>query len=247
MLTWASGRMYKPRGYRRRIDAGDLVSFEVIERETDLAILAASDVRAAAREAVLNCRADIEGYIARDKAFLTALGPLAARPDAPAIIKAMAEAASRAGVGPMAAVAGAVADHVGAALLAVTDEVIVENGGDIFFRTARARVAAVEAGEASPFAGKLAIELAPSEKGLGVCTSSGTVSHSLSFGAADAALILARTAALADAVATAAGNMVRAPGDISAAIDRARSIEGVLGVLILAGSKMGTWGQIQLV
>ena len=104
---------------------------------------------------------------------------------APGIVKAMAVAAQKASVGPMAAVAGAIAEFVGKDLLKFSEQVIVENGGDIFIRTDRKRTLGIYAGEDSPFTGKLAIEVDPCESGMGICTSSGTVSHSLSFGNAD--------------------------------------------------------------
>ena len=89
--------------------------------------------------------------------------------------------------------------------------------------------------------------MGPAEKGLGVCTSSGTVSHSLSFGKADAALIISFDAALADAAATAAGNAVKNKDYIEKGINLAKSIDGVKGVLIIVGDKMGTWGEIKLI
>ena len=103
------------------------------------------------------------------------------------------------------------------------------------------------AGDNSPFTGKLAIDIEPDDNGIGVCTSSGTVSHSLSFGNADAALIISTSAALADAAATAAGNIIKNAGDIEKGINLARSIEGVRGALIIVGDKMGSWGEIKFV
>ena len=99
----------------------------------------------------------------------------------------------------------------------------------------------------SPFSGKLAVEISPSDAGTGVCTSSGTVSHSLSFGKADAALIISDNAALADAAATAVGNAVKSKDHIEKGIVLARSIDGVKGVLIIVKDKLGSWGEIKLV
>ena len=239
--------MFKERTYRRWVGSDDLVSFEVKEKETDLYILAGKNLETKAREAVLIYRADIERYILKNPEFYTALAPMNIEKDSPRIVQVMAQAASKAGVGPMAAVAGAVAEFVGRDLLAFSDQVIIENGGDIFLKTSRKRVMGIYAGERSPFTGRLAIEIVPSDNGLGVCTSSGTVSHSLSFGNADAALIIADDAALADAAATAAGNAIKSADDIEKGIGLAKSIEGVKGVLIIAGDKMGSWGEIKLV
>lgn len=238
--------MYKERAYRRWVKSDDLVTFEVVERETDLFISAAKDLGREAREAILRYRRDIEDYIRKNPIFYSSLEPISVKIDAPAIVKAMAEAGRKAGVGPMAAVAGAMAEFVGRDLLKSSEEIIVENGGDIFVRSAKTRTFGIYAGERSPFTGKLAVEVGPSGDGLGVCTSSGTVSHSLSFGNADAALVIAQSASLADAMATATGNMVKAPADIEKAIAFAKSVEGVKGVLILIGDKMGSWGEVKL-
>jgi hypothetical protein len=147
----------------------------------------------------------------------------------------------------MAAVAGAMSEFVGIDLIKLSEEVIVENGGDIFMRSPKTKTLGIFAGDRSPFTGKLAVEIAPSPRGIGVCTSSGTVSHSLSFGNADAALVIANSAALSDAVATATCNRVKRASDIESAISFAKAIEGVTGVLILMGDKMGSWGEIKLV
>jgi len=239
--------MFKERTYRGWAQNDDLTSFEVKEKETDLFILAAKNLETQARESILNNRGDIERYIIKDAAFYSSLVPVAIDKDAPQIVKVMAQAGRMAGVGPMASVAGAVAEFVGRDLLAFTDQVIVENGGDIFFKTSKRRTMGIYAGENSPFTGNLAIEIDPDENGVGVCTSSGTVSHSLSFGKADAALIISSDTALADAVATIAGNAVRNEDEIEKGIDLAKSVKGIKGVLILINDKMGSWGEIKLV
>jgi len=240
--------MYKPRTYRRWVKPDGLVPFEIVESQTDLAISATKDLSPQARAAVLTYRQDLENYIKSDRNFFTSLEPLKVRPGAPGIVKMMANAASRAGVGPMAAVAGAIAELVGRELLKYSAEVIVENGGDIFMRVNRRTVMGVYAGSASPFTGKISLEISPSDgAGLGVCTSSGTVSHSLSFGKSDAVVIISKETALADAVATATGNVLKAPGDIEKGIDFAKSIYGVTGVLVMMKNEMGSWGEIKLI
>ena len=186
-------------------------------------------------------------YIRSDPSFFSSLEPLEVMEDAPEIVRVMAEASEKAVVGPMASVAGAMAEFVGRELLAFSGEVIVENGGDIFLRASKPRTLGIFAGEESPFTGKLAIEVPPSEEGLGLCTSSGTVSHSLSFGRSDAVLVMARGAALADAMATSVGNILKTPEYIQMALDRAKSVDGVLGVVAIIGDKFGTWGNIKLI
>jgi len=166
--------------------------------------------------------------------------------DAPPIVGVMAEAAQIAGVGPMAAVAGAIAEAVGKDLLVCTPEVVVENGGDIFMKISRTRLIGVYARESS-FTGKIALEISPEETPLGVCTSSGTVGHSFSLGAADAVIVLSRSTALADAAATAIGNRVKSAEDIDVAIGQAQAIDGLAGVVIIKDDKMGMWGNVKLV
>lgn len=237
-----------PRTYREWLRS-ELHSFEVRVGESDLLIGAESargGLRALAKEALRAVRADLEAYLHRDRGFQAALVPYQPHPDAPPIAHEMAEAAGRCGVGPMAAVAGAVAEHVGRELLAHTPQVVVENGGDIFLHTSRPRVAAIYAG-ASPLSGRLGLRLSRLDQPLGLCTSSGTVGPSLSFGRADAAIVLATSAALADAAATALGNRARAAADLEPALEFLGQVEGVLGGVVVIGSHLGAWGEVKLV
>jgi len=174
------------------------------------------------------------------------LDPYQAEAEAPAIVKEMARVSQLTGVGPMAAVAGAIAEAVGRDLLAFSPEVIVENGGDIFLKISKKRLVGVYAGESS-FTRKIALEIIPRETPLGVCTSSGTVGHSLSLGSADAVIVLSPSTALADAAATALGNLVKAADDIPQTIERAQSIQGLRGLVIIVGDKMGVWGRVKIV
>jgi hypothetical protein len=232
--------------YRRRVSASGLSSFTVTVRESDLHISARGDLSESAAAALLAAREGIEAYIAAHSGFEKTLSPWPNDPGAPEIVRAMFAAGRTAGVGPMAAVAGAVAEAVGRALLPASPEVIVENGGDIFMAGRGERVAAVFAGP-SPLSLKLGLRLAGAPGGCGLCTSSGTVGPSLSLGRADAAVILAPDAALADAVATALGNRVKSKGDLKPAIDWAASVPGVLGALAIAGPDLAAWGDLELV
>jgi len=238
--------MYQPRHYRLLIKEEDLVHFNVVVKETDLYIRAGRNLQKKALQVVLKQRALLEGYIARHPEFATTLKPFSIGDDAPHIVKEMAEAAERVGVGPMAAVAGAVAEYVGKELLNFSSEVIVENGGDIFLKNLERRVVGIYTGKA-PFTGKIALQIEPEDTPLGVCTSSGTVGHSLSLGRADAAIVLSPSTPLADAAATAIGNLVTEEDDIYRGIEFDKSIEGLKGVAIIKGDKMALWGEINLV
>jgi ApbE superfamily uncharacterized protein (UPF0280 family) len=238
--------MYEPRTYRHWIRDDDLVSFIVVVRETDLFIRARSDLKQIALDSIIKCRAQIEHYIETHPLFQTTFEPYQIEKDAPPLIKSMAKAALTAGVGPMAAVAGVIAESIGRDLLLFSPEVIVENGGDIFAVIQRTRNIGIYAGK-SPFTGKIALEINPADTPLGICTSSGTIGHSVSFGKADAVLVLSHDTALADAAATAIGNGIKTAADIDAGLERAKSIEGLTGAVIIKGDKIGLWGDIKLV
>ena len=238
---------YEPRFYRDWSKDKDLISFTVVVRESDLYVRATRNLSRKALKVLLKHRASLEEYIQRNPAFLSSLEPLAVGQDAPLIVKAMAEAAEKVGVGPMAAVAGAIAEYVGKDLFPFSREVIVENGGDIFLKTQKTRSIGIYAGESSPFTGRLALIIEPKETPLGICTSAGTVGHSLSFGKCDAAILLSPSASLADAAATAVGNIIRSADDIQKGIDFAKGVEGIKGVVIIKDDRIGVWGDVRLV
>ncbi|MBN1862729.1 MAG: UPF0280 family protein [Dehalococcoidales bacterium] len=237
--------MYQPRSYRHWIRDTDLVTFNVVVGETDLYLSAETNLKRKALRLVKKYRDTLEGYIERHPAFRDSLEALPVDEAAPHIVKAMMVAAARAGVGPMAAVAGAIAEFVGRELLAFSPEVIVENGGDIYLKSPKKRVVGIYAGD-SPLTGQIGLEIEGAATPLGICTSSGTVGHSLSHGRADAVIALAGSAALADAAATAIGNLVKRPDDIAGGLERARGIEELKGVVIIVGGDIGFSGEVKL-
>jgi ApbE superfamily uncharacterized protein (UPF0280 family) len=238
--------MHEPRFYRHWIKDDDLVSFEVVVKQTDLYIRSRRDLKDKALDSVLKHRGSLEAYIGRHPIFLTTLDPYQAEAGAPAIVKEMARVSQLAGVGPMAAVAGAIAEAIGRDLLAFSPEIIVENGGDIFLKISKKRLVGIYAGQSS-FTKRIALEIMPRETPLGICTSSATVGHSLSLGNADAVIVLSPSAALADAAATALCNIVKTADDIPQAIEKAQGIEGLHGLVIIVGDKMGVWGKVRIV
>jgi hypothetical protein len=238
--------MYQERTYRNLVKADDLVNFEVVVKETDLLVRAERDLSAETRESVLKYRHQIETYIGRSPEFERSLVALKDDPYAPKIVQEMIKTSRAAQVGPMAAVAGAMAEFVSKDLLSFSKEVIVENGGDIFLSISKERVIGIYADD-SPLSLKVGIRIGSEETPVGVCTSSGTVGHSLSFGRADAVCILSKSAALADAAATSVGNIVKEKKDIDSGLKRGKEIPGVLATLIIIGDKMGVWGNIHLV
>jgi ApbE superfamily uncharacterized protein (UPF0280 family) len=236
--------VYEPRTYRHWVKDKGLVGFNVVVKETDLYIRASSDLKRQAQKLVVKYRKQLESYIERHPKFLNSMEPLAVT-DAPRIVTAMAEAAEKAKVGPMAAVAGAIAEFVGKELLESSPEVIVENGGDIFLKSLKDRTIGIYAGN-SPLSGKVGLEIKGKDTPLGVCTSSGTVGHSLSLGKADAVIVLSKSTALADAAATAIGNVIKSVDDIPRGIERAISIKGLSGVIIIKDDRIGFWGKVEI-
>jgi hypothetical protein len=237
---------YVERTYRNFISDLNLTRFSVKISETDLFVMADRDLSTLALEAAHRYRMQVEEYIRIHPEFRTSLIPLPDDPLAPGIIKDMLAASRSAGVGPMAAVAGAIAERVGTVLLGESRTVVVENGGDIYLNIQDNISIGVFAGN-SPLSGRIALTIEAGQTPLGVCTSSGTVGHSLSFGIADAVCIKSKSTALADAAATAAGNLIRRKTDVKKGLARAMSIEGVLGVLIVAGDTLAVQGDMELI
>lgn len=213
-------------------------------QDTELFICAETLLETQAMDAVSALRRELDAYIALQPEFLTSLSPIEPLPDAPDVAAAMCRAGKAAGVGPMAAVAGAFAAHVGQALLQFSPQVIVENGGDIWMKTGGQSTVAVYAGN-SPLSMKVGIVVDASQP-VSVCTSSGTVGPSLSFGKADAAVVVSHDAYLADACATRLGNEIKAADDIAAAVELISGIPGVVGALAALGEACGAAGNIEL-
>jgi uncharacterized protein len=233
------------RFYRGLSQPSDLQCFEVRLKETDLFCCTSCDVRDLIQNRVVYYRHQLEEYINKRPEFLHSLLPLDPDPLAPQIAKQMINASSTVGVGPMACVAGAVAEFVGRDIDSLCEEFIIENGGDIQMRTKKERLVLIYAKD-SPFSNKLGMRLKARAEAYGICTSSGTVGHSLSFGRADAVCILASSALFADGLATRVGNMVSSPGDIPAALEVGKAYADVIGILIIIGDKLGVWGDVDL-
>ncbi len=240
---------YEERFYREWVKESGLVSFNIIDRETDLFIFADEDLTEIAKRAIKKYRGEIETHIEKFPIFESSLKPLnhSVVDDLPEIIKRMMIESERASVGPMATVAGALSEFVGKELLKLSDEVIVENGGDIFIKTKKKKTIGVYAGRESAFTNKIGIEIDPLQTPLGICTSSGTVGHSLSYGKSDAVIVTSKSTLLADGVATMLGNQLKDPDQIGDVLKLGMSIEGVLGVVLIIKDKIGVLGEIKLI
>lgn len=237
--------MKKELVYRELITPRDLFSFQVEIKESNLFVLASRKLPKQTEEALVWCRKDIEQYIYRNPIFRTTFKPFPLEEGMPPIVRTMAEAGREAGVGPMAAVAGAIAEFVGKELLNYCDQVIVENGGDIFMKVKRRRIVGIYAGD-SPLSKRIALQIEPQDTPLGICCSAGTFGRSQSLGTADAVIILSPFTALADAVATAVGNLVKDEAGIQKGLEFVWKIPFIRGGVIVKEKKMGAWGRLRI-
>ncbi len=232
--------------YRDNVEGKGLVSFKVTIKETDLLIHAKTDLSKEATNIVLKYRKYVEEYIEMFPEFATTLVPWVGKKPAHEIIREMFDAGSKAGVGPMATIAGAIAEYTGRELSFLSDEVIIENGGDTYINAKDSIVIGIYAGN-SPLSMKIGLKFDYLEKPFSVCTSSGTIGHSLSFGNTDAVCVVSDSALIADAAATSIGNHAKSENDIDNAVNFGKNIPGVNGIVIISGEKLGMWGQINIV
>lgn len=238
--------MYEERFYRRISKPAELACYEVQYSETDLFCCTDSDLSPFIKERVLFYRNQLEEYIRMRPSFADSLSPLAEDRFAPAIASEMIRASALVGVGPLATVAGAIAEFVGRDIMPLTRDFIIENGGDIYLRTSESRTIQIHAGP-SPFSGRIGIKVKPGPDPRGVCTSSGTVGHSLSLGRADAVCVVGNSSLFADGLATCLGNSVKKKDDIAAAVEKGQRFPGVTGILIILGDQLGAWGDLDIV
>jgi len=236
---------YTDRTYRKKAVPEGLFSFRVVVSETDLWIAADRDLTDKAMESINTHRAGIEDYIAAHPLFATTLKVWEQPVPPRSIVSRMVDAASAVGIGPMAAVAGSIAETVARDLIGYTTRVMVENGGDLYMIGGSDSSVGLWAGP-SPLSGRVALSVNPSQ-GVAVCTSSGTVGPSLSLGMADAATVISPSGALADAAATELGNRIRHSNDMEKALDWALSVTGVTGAVVILGETIGAKGQVELV
>ncbi len=238
---------YSERKYRLMEQSG-LISTYVRMVETDLHILAPVNVEDEALRLVAGVRSSLESYIQGHRKFVDSLVPLPMDDSAPSAIKEMLAAGHAAGVGPMAAVAGTIAEVVGQGLInSGVEDLIVENGGDIFIARTQESTVSIFAGP-SPLSNKIGVRLVPAMMPCGICCSSGSVGHSLSLGRADAVVVTAGSTSLADAAATRIGNEVDGtPGSLDKALKVVQEIKGISGAVLVQGQHMGAWGEIELV
>jgi hypothetical protein len=241
--------MFEERVYREAMKASDLSYFQIEEMETDLYIgveaqALKADFIKIIHEEVKSQRTAILDYEKRNPGFIHSLIPIHQRGTAAPIVTDMIEASQKTAIGPMGAVAGAMAKQIGKMITLHSTEVIIENGGDIFLQSDKTRRIALYTN--NEHFKNLGLKIKPYWKALGICTSSGTMGHSLSFGKADSVTVISENPALADAAATALGNRIQDASNIENGLEWVKNVPGVLGALIIVQDKMGAWGRIEL-
>lgn len=243
---------YVKRTYRDHFRTDRWTYFVAGYKETDLCIGVdkaswQSEMVAFAEQFIRELRTETDAWIATDPGYAKALVPYPVPADAPPILREMSAVAEISGIGPMSAVAGAFALKTGEALKARfgVKEVMVENGGDIYADISEDIDTSVFAG-ASPLSEKVGLHIEAACSPLGICTSSGTVGPSLSFGKADAVMIICKNVLLADTYATAFANLIRTADDVQPCIEAIRQKEDILAAIAVKEDKIGVCGTFGL-
>ena len=239
---------YRERSYRSRFSNDERRWFCVKFLESDLWIGVDSGSYRASMEAdtyamLVDLRRQMDAYLLMDPQYKTALTPYDAGLQAPEILIEMSRVSHKTGIGPMSAVAGAVAKKVAEFL--GTKEVIVENGGDIYAQAASDMDISVFAGQ-SPLSEKIGLHIPAADFPLGICTSSGTIGPSLSLGRADAVMIVCKDVLLADSYATAMANRIKTVNDLQSVIDRISDLPDILGAIAVKDDRMAITGCYEL-
>ena len=237
---------YEERYYRTYIAPENTSSFNITIYESDLQIYTDGQLQVALENELKIIRKTIENYTMSDSLFVESLVPLQSKSDDPIIIKHMKEASKKLGVGPMATVAGAVAHYLGEKFYSRTNELIIENGGDLFVYSTEHKTILLHGGPNATVK-NLSIKIDKSMLPIGVCTSSGKVGHSLSFGNCDAVTVLSKDTLVADAAATALGNLLKNKSDINSVLQYSKTFKDIEGVVAIVDDKMGAWGAFEFI
>lgn len=240
------------RFYRKQMDNGRFRSFTVGYKDTDLWIGVdpksyVPEIQEIALQEIKELRMQLEAFIVENPLFATSFEPVSVSKDATNIVQQMAHAGQKAQTGPMAAVAGAFSEFVGRKLAQTfhLKEIVVENGGDLYLQLNQPITLSVYAG-ISPLSGKVGIQIPAENTPAGVCTSAGTVGPSISFGKADAVMVVCRNTALADAYATAFGNQIQSETDIQPQLNRLEQLPEIESMLIVCNGQIGIKGKYPL-
>ena len=242
--------MYQPRIYRNNINRDRFQTFTLQHLESD--ILVGTDhgswnisMKSTCMEIIKKTRQTLDSYGDMNPAFITSHEPLTVDPDAPAIARRMMACGLSTHTGPMSSVAGLFAQEIGSELVTRyhVNEMIIENGGDIFLMNQVPMHVAVFAGD-SPLSNRLSFEIPPGTRG--ISTSSGTVGHSFSYGIADAVTVICNDPVLSDAWATALANKIQKADDVEKTLQLTETISEILGCMIIFRDKAGVRGMFKI-
>lgn len=243
---------FEQRTYRNQFNTSRFTGFEIKHRETDLwiGVDPASfrpEMKEVAQKKIESLREKLDSYIQFEPFFKKSLKPFQPTENAPIEAFEMAQAAEKAGIGPMSTVAGLFAQETGNEIIQnfSVKELVIENGGDIFALLKTNLVLSVFAGD-SPLSERIGLEITPQNSPLGICTSAGTVGPSLSYGKADAVVVVSQNVLVADAFATAFGNKVKSPDDVEKVINQSEKFPEILSLLIICEDKIGVWGEFEI-
>lgn len=236
----------RERFYRKISNIPGLKKFQVRVEETDLLVMAERLLKKEVEEEVKKQREIIKNYIRQHPEFYTSFSPVNCDSEEE-IIRLMCDSARMTGTGPMASVAGAIAEITGRKILSFTKQVFIENGGDVFARINGDFNVGIYAGD-SPLSFKLGLKLSGGDLPVGIATSSGTVGHSFSYGRADAVTVVSGSAALSDGSATYFGNLITGDKIEKEIIEREiEKFPFIEGILIIKGKEIFAWGKMELV
>ena len=198
---------------------------------------------------IYNIRADLKNYIFRDPDFKLSLEPIKIKNDnLPFIVKKMYESSLCADTGPMATVAGTISE-LSLDYLIENDSrySIVENGGDIALINDEKVLCGIYSNN-EILGNEIAFEIKARKKPLGICTSSGKIGHSISFGESDSVTVISKSPSVADGLATRIANDVYGESSedkVYNALETAENFKEFFdGVLIRSQENVGTVGRL---
>ena len=223
------------------------LGYQVVVEESDLWITSQVDLKNKIMDELIKLRAQIKAYIELHPAFLTSLKPVSVPKSAPGIIRKMALAGKLFDVGPMAAVAGAIAQKIAQKFHHLSPNLLVENGGDVYMYSLTDRKIGLLAHPEENL--NLGLKIPRQDFPCALCASSATIGHSLSFGMGDLVVVKARDGAIADAAATALNNKLQNKGSLARVLKTASQWKekGITGVFAQFEDEIGIWGDMELI
>jgi ApbE superfamily uncharacterized protein (UPF0280 family) len=233
------------RYYRSVIDTARWTSFRTRVETTDLLIRAGKDLSVKAEQIVKELRGEIRKHIGMQEEFLTSYSPVKRLPRRPEIINNMYRASELTDTGPMASVAGAIAESLGNLLLQETEEIIIENGGDVWLKVTEPVLINILS-KSVYFHDNIILKIYPDKTPCGICTSSGKIGYSFSYGRADSATVISGDAAFADAAATGACNLITNEDSLMDALAYCMKMEKTRGTVLIFRDRMALQGDIEL-